>query len=298
MLDELRHLLAIAEHGTFTAAARAAHLSQPALSAAIHRLEEAVGARLFHRGRAGASLTAAGQALVPHALAALAAFTDGRRAVAEIEGLAAGTVRIGGGATVCTYFLPHHLARFRNLYPGLRFQVREAYPDGIRAAVDAGDIDLGVASGPGDDHWMWDELILVAAPGAPRQLGADARFVAFTEGSATRALLLHHLPDADIVMELASIATVKGNVQAGMGVALLSRAAVAADLAARRLIEVRSSVTPIVRELSLLHRGHSRLPPAAAALRQLLLDDANRNAPRRRGQAKSRRYPSSSRRRR
>src|SRR5688572_29254714 len=167
MFDELRCFLSIVENGSFTAATRPTHLSQPALSAAIRRLEESFGARLLHRGRRGAEPTAAGKALVPRARAALAAVEDGRRAVAEVEGLGAGEVRIGGGATACTYFLPAPLAAFRRRYPGVRFQVREAYPDAINTAVEAGEIDLGVVSGPGRDAWCRDELILVGPPGTP-----------------------------------------------------------------------------------------------------------------------------------
>lgn len=267
MLDELRCLLLIAEHGSFTAAARPAHLSQPALTAAIRRLEDHFGARLLHRGRRGAEPTAAGHALLPRARAALAAVEDGRRAVAEVEGLGTGEVRIGGGATVVTYFLPAPLAEFRRKHPGVRFQVREAYPDEVRRAVDAGEIDLGIVSGPGRDRWLTDELILIGPPA--HDFGPSPPFIAFQPGSATRALLERHFPKADIVMELASIAAVKGNVRAGIGLALVSRTAVAADLAAGRLAEIPSP--PISRRLSLVHRGVDRLPPAAAALRRLLL---------------------------
>ncbi|HLU66817.1 MAG TPA: LysR family transcriptional regulator [Kofleriaceae bacterium] len=271
MLDQLRCFLLIAEHGSLTAAAGPAHLSQPALSAALRRLEDELGARLFHRGRRGAEPTAAGRALIPRARAALAAVEDGRRAVAEVAGLRTGEVRIGGGATACTYFLPAPLAAFRRRHPEIRFQVREAYPDDIRAAVDAGEIDLGVVSGPGRDPWLRDELILIASPGAPPPEVATAPFIAFPPGSATRAALERRFPRADIVMELGSIASVKGNVRAGIGVALVSRAAVAGDLAAGRLVELPSPATPIRRRLSLVHRGVDRLPPAAAELRRLLL---------------------------
>ncbi|MDQ3036799.1 MAG: LysR family transcriptional regulator, partial [Myxococcota bacterium] len=58
MLDDLRNLVLVVEHGTFTEAARHAHLSQPGLTASIRRLEQRVGARLLARGRHGASLTA------------------------------------------------------------------------------------------------------------------------------------------------------------------------------------------------------------------------------------------------
>jgi DNA-binding transcriptional LysR family regulator len=282
MLDELRCLLLIVEHRSFTAAARPAHLSQPALSAAVRRLEEHFGARLLHRDRRGVEPTAAGRALLPRARAALAAVEDGRRAVAEVEGLGAGEVRIGGGATVCTYFLPDVLAVFRRRHPGVRFQLREAYPDAIHMAVEAGEIDLGVISGPGRDAWRTDELILVAPPPsrAGWSPGEAPPFIAFPPGSATRALLERHFPRADVVMELGSIAAVKGNVRAGIGVALVSRAAVAGDLAIGHLVELPSPRTPIARRLSLVHRGVDRLPPAAAALRRLLLDSAKKTAKR------------------
>jgi DNA-binding transcriptional LysR family regulator len=272
MLDELRCFLLIVEHKGLTAASRPAHLSQPALSAALRRLEDQVGSRLLHRDRRGAAPTAAGLALLPHARAALAAVEDGRRAVAEVEGLGAGEVRIGGGATVCSHFLPAPLAEFRRRHPGVRFQVREAYPDAIRAAVDAGEIDLGIVSGRGRDSWRSDEVILVGPPGEPPPPDpAAAPFIAFPPGSATRALLARRFPAADVVMELGSIAAVKSNVAAGIGVALVSRAAVKDDLEAERLVELPAPGLPIRRRLSLVHRGIDRLPPAGAALRRLLL---------------------------
>src|SRR5687767_387676 len=106
MLDVYRHFLLVAEHGTFTAASRRAHVSQPALTASIKRLEHGLDARLFDRGRHGATLTAAGHALLPHARAAIVAVAEGERAVAELERLDAGEVRVGGGQTACTYLLP------------------------------------------------------------------------------------------------------------------------------------------------------------------------------------------------
>lgn len=268
MLSELDHFLLITEHGTFTEAARLAHLSQPALTASIRRLEEDFGARLFDRGRRGAELTATGAALLPHARAVLAAVDEGRRAVAEIAGLRAGEVRIGAGATACTYLLPKIIARFRKRFPEVRVVLRELHRDHIETMVRAGDVDLGIVSGKGDELWLRDELILVASP---KLEAKSAGYVTFPEGSATRALLRQHFGEVDVVMELSGIAAVKGNVRAGIGIALLSRAAVDSDLSAGRLVEVRSRKTPIRRKLSLVHRGVERLPPAAAALREMML---------------------------
>jgi len=269
MLDELRHLALIATHGSFTEAARRAGLSQPALSASIARLEEEMGARLFFRGAGGTRLTAAGEALLPRARAALAAVEDGRRAVAEIAGLRAGEVRLGGGATVCTFFLPPVLTAFRRDHPGIVLKLREGVASEVRAAVDAGELDLGLVPSSDDgEPWLTDELIVVAAPGID---ASTAPFVTFSPGYSTRQLLERHIPGARVVMELSGVAAVLAFVRAGVGVSLVSRVAVAADLERGALVEARRPETPIRRELALIHRGVERLSPAAAAVRRRLL---------------------------
>ena len=228
-----------------------------------------MGGRLLTRGRHGVQLTEAGRALVPHARAALAAVEEGRRAVAEVTGLQRGEVRIGGGATACTYLLPPYVARFRADHPGIRFVLRELRPDDLEDALAAGTVDLGVVTGPGQAPWLDDELVLVGPPGAT---GHGGPFVSFPPGSTTRSLLLKHIPDADIVMELSGIAAVKSNVRAGVGLALLSRSAVANDLADGRLVRVPHPATPVRRSMSLRHRGEARLSPATAALIRVLLE--------------------------
>jgi DNA-binding transcriptional LysR family regulator len=269
MIDSLRQVLLIIEHGTFTAAARQAHLSQPALSASIQRLEQDLGARLFHRGRQGAELTAAGAALLPHARAVLAGVQDARRAVAQIAGLETGRVRLGAGATYCTYVLPPLLLDFRRRFPGLQLRLREAHDHTLRQAIAAGDLDLAVVPGPGGEPWRIDELILVGRPGSRLQGSA---FVTFAKPSPTRAWLDRLFPDAEIAMELASIAAVKGNVREGIGLALVSRSAVKRDLADGRLIVIPHQATPVRRQMVLLHRGLDRLSPAAQALREALIE--------------------------
>jgi DNA-binding transcriptional LysR family regulator len=270
MFDALRHFLLIVEHGTFTEAARRAHLSQPALSASIRRLEQHFGAQLLSRGRKGSELTAAGAALVPRARAALAAVGDGERAVAEVAELHAGEVRIGGGATVCTYFLPPYLAAFRRAHPRITFRVREATADDVVAALHDGELDLGLVTSDLGEPWRDDELVLIAAPGVDAEA---APFVTFAHGTTTRALLDATFPGAHIVMELNSIAAVKAHVRVGLGKALVSRVAVETDLALRRLVLVPDVRTPVRRTLRVLHRGLDRLTPAAAALRELLFSD-------------------------
>src|SRR5688572_31046717 len=186
MLEPLRHFTLVAEHRTFTAAARHALVTQPALTASIQRLEAQMGARLFTRGPGGSVLTAAGEALLPRARAALAAIEEGRRAVAEVVGLSVGSVRLGAGATVCTFYLPKTLAKFRARHPGVQILLREANPSDLLDALEAGDLDVVVLARVGEpakrarrsggdllraarsglarERWIDDELVLVASP--------------------------------------------------------------------------------------------------------------------------------------
>lgn len=290
MIEALRHFALVAQHGSFTAAARHAHVTQPALTASMQRLEVQMGARLFERGPGGASLTAAGAALLPRARAALAAIEEGRRAVAEVMGLAAGTVRIGAGATVCTYYLPRTLARFRTRHPGVQILLREANPSDLLDALEAGDLDLVILARVGGagrgkrsspdllraaraglarEKWVDDEVVLVASPGLEDT--ATAPIVTFARGATTRALTDLYFPDRAIAMELGSIAAVKANARAGVGLALVSKLAVERDVASGQLEVVASERTPIQRPFYLVHRGRDRLPPAASALHKMLV---------------------------
>ncbi len=275
MLDSLRHFLLLVEHGTFRAAAEHAHLSQPAVSASIQRLEEFVGVRLLHRGRRGARPTAAGDAFLPSARAVWVAVEEGKRAALDIAELRAGEVTVGAGATACTYLLPAALARFRKRHPHVRILLLERTTAEAIDALARGELDLAIVSeleqeSVVGDKWRDDRLILVAGP--TLEDVEHAPHLTFRQGATTRTIFDRVFPDAEIAMELGSIAAVKGNVRAGIGVALVSENAVEEDLRRGKMVEVPHPQTPIPREFRILHRGLERLPPAAAALRELLLD--------------------------
>lgn len=269
MMDELRHFLLVAEHGTFTAAARHAHLSQPALTASIRRLEELMAARLFDRDRRGAVLTRAGEALMPRARAALGAVKEGQRAIAELESLAAGEVRIGAGSTACSHYLPAVVAEFHRRHPRIRFVLREVVPDVAVDLLAEGEIDLAVITDKQGERWYDDPLVLVGRPGVDAK---TAPHIAFRPGANNRTLLDRHFPGADVVMELGSLEGILAHARAGVGIALVSRHAAGPDLASGALVELADRRTPVSRTLRIVHRGVERLPPAAAAFRALMLE--------------------------
>ena len=288
MIDELRHLVFVERLGTLTAAARAAHLSQPALTASIQRLEAYFDADLLERGRRGATLTSAGAALLPHAQAVLSALDDGRRAVEEVAGLKRGEVRLGAGATACTYLLPPTLGRYRRAFPGIRFLLRETTTDEAVAALHRAELDLAVVTHADGEPWREDPFILVRAPDLEVDDIDAAPFITFLPGTTSRYLLDRYFPDAHVVMELSSIAAVKGHVAEGIGVSLISQAAATRDLEQGRLVEVPDPRVPVMRQLSILHRGAARLTPAAAAFLAMLQEDGRRASDARRAAAGSR----------
>lgn len=274
MIDEMRHFLLVVEHGTFTEAARRARLTQPSLSASIARLELALGARVLERGRHGAAPTAAGEALIPRAREAIAAVERAAQAVADVCGLRAGEVRLAAGATVCAYYLPAVLKRFREKNAGVAIRLREMNSSDCLDALHEGTVDLALlAGGAAGERWRDDPLVLVGPPGATLE---GAAFVTFPRGANSRAMLDRLFPDAPIAMELSSIATMKAHLRSGMGVALLSRAAVEYDLANGRLALIEDPRVPVSRSLRIVHRGVDRLSPAASALRTVLRDEVRR----------------------
>lgn len=277
MLDLLRYFLLVCEERSITKAAKRARVTQPAMSSAMARLEEEMGSPLFVRDRGGVAPTSAGEALIPRAKAVLAAVEDARRAVEEVRDARTGRVRVGGGATVCAYYLPPVLAAYRAQHPSVKLLVREGTSEATREAVLAGELDLGIITIEHGEFWRDDEMILVAAPDADVR---RAPMVTFPKGATIREAVDRHFPGSEIVMELSGIASVIEHAVQGLGVALVSRVSVEDALADGSLVEVKDPRTPVVRPLKIIHRGLERLSPAAAALRKLLL--ASRAVKRRR----------------
>lgn len=269
MLDPLRYFVGVARRGTLTAAAREVGVSQPALTTALRRLEAQLETTLFVRGRKGAELTASGRALLPHAERAIGALESGVRAVREVEGLTQGEIRVAAGATVCTYVLPPVIARFRKKHPGIRFAVTESTHDEALSALERSEVDLAIVGSRHGEALLVDEMILVASP--TLEVRADTPVVAFRPGGSTRALSDRYLSARPLAMELGSVSAVLANVEAGGGIALVSRVAAARGLARGTIVEVADPRMPVSRTLRLVHRGRALLSPAAAAFRRALL---------------------------
>ncbi|WP_432565386.1 LysR family transcriptional regulator [Kineococcus sp. SYSU DK003] len=141
-LRALEHFVAVVDEGGFTRAAERLLVAQPGVSAQIRNLERELGQALFVRHARGATLTAAGQAALPHARAALAAAAAVADGVAELAGLLRGTLRVGMLSSSNGMDMPELLSEFRRRAPHVEVSVTEDDAATLLAAVRAGTLDV------------------------------------------------------------------------------------------------------------------------------------------------------------
>lgn len=252
-LDQLRIFIAVAERRHVTRAAAALGLAQSAASAAIASLETRYGLKLFQRAGRGIELTEAGALFLIEAQAVVARADAAGRVLADLAGLARGTLRVEASQTIASYWLPRHIVAFRRAHPGIDVKLTIANSTQVAAAVREGGADLGFVEGMVDDSALTstevarDQLIVVAPPDHPWAAGgpveaaalSSAEWVMREPGSGTRSVFEDALtamgiaPRAlNVVLELPSNEAVRAAVEAGMGAAALSASAVASSLEA------------------------------------------------------------------
>ncbi len=144
-LHLLRQAQALMAHGTFSRAAAALHLSQPALSQGIKELEEQVGLQLFVRSRSGLELTDFGRVFMQHAEELVAGAADLEREVALAKGLATGELSAGAGPYVMETLAPTCVPAFVAAHPGVRLRILMDSPSTLARLVRTRALDLGIA---------------------------------------------------------------------------------------------------------------------------------------------------------
>ena len=255
-LEQLRIFVAVAEREHMTHAAEALNMTQSAASAAIAALEARHCVKLFDRLGRRIALTSAGKSFLVEAKALLARAFAAEQALADLAGLKTGALTLAASQTIGNYWLPPRLSRFVELYPGVSIKLHIGNTEEVAALAAAGEVDLGFVEGEVDEPALAirpideDELILVAAPGrAPpsdrldAQWLAQAPWVAREKGSGTRTSIEAALQNfgvatsaRNIVLELPSNEAVRAAVEAGSGLAAMSRLVVSASIKAGSLV--------------------------------------------------------------
>jgi DNA-binding transcriptional LysR family regulator len=273
---------AVAKHLSFTKAAEALFMTQPAVTFQIRQLEEHFNTRLFDRAHGRITLTPAGAMALEYAERILNLSSELDTRLKEMSGQVAGPLLIGASTTIAEFLLPQVLGEFKTRFPAVVPRLFVANSEAVQGRIVERTLDLGFIEGESHlpslvtDVCCDDELRVVCAPShplakltsvAPRALMEHA-YVSREPGSGTREVIDTFLqkagvqPDSlQVVMELGSPEALKGLVATGLGFAIMSRAIAALEVKLGRLVQVPLS-PPLIRHLSVVYpkeRFHSRL---------------------------------------
>lgn len=259
---------------SFTKAAEALHMTQPAVTFQVRQLEEYFNTRLFDRTHNRISLTEAGHAVFASADRIFELYAEMENSVRGITGEISGALTIGASTTIAEYMLPTLLGDFKERYPDVTIHLKVSNTEGIVSMVENNAIDLGIVEAPVPNKNLVvelckeDHLTAIVPPGHP--LAAcetvdvphllEYPFICREEGSGTREVIIDYLqlqPACNsvlkIAMELGSPEAIKGAVEAGMGVSVVSGTTIQKELKLGTLVALQLD-PPLRRPFSFVHQ--------------------------------------------
>ncbi len=229
----------VAEHGSFSQAAEALHISQPAISKRISALETQLGGVLFDRVGRQVLLTQAGDTLLPHAHRVLREIEDGRRALSSLSGDVQGTLSLGISHHIGLHRLPLVLREYVRRYPAVEFDMHFVESEQACAGVARGTLELALVTLPDEgselqalEVWPDPMRVVVAAdhPLALQDRVGSADLNAFPVILPDRQTFTWRLIDAEllargikarVLLTTHYLETIKSLVGIGMGWSVL-----------------------------------------------------------------------------
>ena len=262
-LRQLQYLKLLAEHGSFSRAAEAAHVTQPTLSAGVQELEKILGAPVVDRARAGVILTPIGEEAVSRASDILARAEDLVQAAKSAGQPLSGRFRLGVIPTIAPFLLPKALPALRTRFPKLKLFLREDQTLKLIAALKAGALDVALIALPYDTQGLetavvGEDELMAALPANHALLGqgaisperlADAGIILLEDGHCLREHVLANCgieppkPNDEGTFTATSLPTLVQMVGSGLGVSFLPAMAVEAGLAEDAPISIRPVAT-------------------------------------------------------
>jgi molybdate transport repressor ModE-like protein len=284
-LDRLRTLLAVADLGSFAAAAKALHLAPPTVTLHVAQLEERLGARLLHRAPGGVTATSAGELLTARARRLLAEADDLLQTVQRQIASRGGRVRLGASTGALAHLLPRALEALAARHPQIDVQVAVLTSEEALARLAAGSLDIGIVALPQPAQrglrmqpWRRDPVLAFVPAGwnpprhvspawlAARPLIANDRGTRLSRQTAEWFAAAGERPQARI--ELNFNDAMKSLVAAGYGAALLPHEAGAPAPDAR--IRMRPLRPALSRALGIAHRARPEDDATQATLQALM----------------------------
>lgn len=298
---QLHIFYTVAEKGSFSAAAQALHMTQPAVTMQIQSLEDYFGTKLLHRSTKKIELSEAGRTLLPHAKRSVELVRQTDEAMSAFTQKLQGRLQLGASLTIGEYVLPRMLGPFAKQYPDISIVMKVMNTTQIMDEILKHQLNFGLIEAPVNhpdmivEPVMQDELKLIVPAG--HDLAGRGKvnledvmnypFVLREEGSGTRQVMEGQLQkkkidpsDMNVVMELGSTGAVKSAVEAGVGITMLSPSSVQHELALGlvHIVDIRG--LEFKRQFYAIHLKSSLLPLSAVAflgyLRQQELEQGER----------------------
>jgi len=287
-MGQLEYFSRVVQEKSFSKAADKVFRTQPAVSIAIRRLEEEIGLALLDRTQKAPVLTEAGQIVYDYAQRILALRDQVSEAIAEMQSLKRGRIRVGANESTSLYLLPELILKYREQHPEVKVEIFRHVSSRLPREVLERSIDFALtASEPADRDidafpLLKDELVLIMSPKHPlagrssvkiKELGKES-FIAHNVKSGSRVKVIEAFArqhtSLNISLELATIETIKRFVQKRVGLAFVPRMCVREELDRGVLVSVPVRGLTHNRTLWAAHRRGANFSPAAAAFLQLL----------------------------
>ncbi len=286
-ITQLRTFLAVAKRGNLTKAALDLHLSQPAVTRQLQRLEQWCGLPLFERQGKTSHLSEAGQALLSHADQIMQTMENCERALSDLRSGGHGRLVLGAGVTTTAYTLPSLIQQYKQRLPNIELSIQTGTTQEILQLVLDRQVDLGFVTSPikhadcVSRPLYSDRIVLVSDATLPfagisislREL-AELPLILYTP-SGFRDFVENALNQAKVqpkvAMELDNIEGIKRMVAADVGYAFVPRSAVLEELLNGRLAEVPVRGLPaLLRQTSLIRLRHAVSRPSVNAFLDVL----------------------------
>ena len=284
--SQLQGFVAVAERGSFRAAADHINLSSPALSRRIEKLETILGARLFNRTTRDVELTPLGRVFLERARTALDDLESAMLGISDIASHRGGRVTVACVPSAALYFLPTVISSFSRRYPGIRVRLVDGSMNQVLQSVLSGESDFGI----GFMNTLVPEITFESIHDDPFVLAMprehplarrkavnwaeleNESLITVARSSGNRQLLDDSLTKAGLnpsfAFEVSHVATLLGMVEAGLGLAAVPRMALSTTHATLLGLPLRQPQT--VRRVGLLSRHGVSLRPAAEMFHQHL----------------------------
>jgi len=289
-LRQLKVFESVARHLSFSRAAEDMHLSQPAVSIQVKKLEDHAGLPLFEQLGKKIHLTPAGVEMLHSSRIIIQQFKEVEEAMAQFKGVAGGKLNVAV-ISAGDYFLPRLLVEFARRHSGVTLDFGVCNREELLGQLNDNLTDLAIMVRPPlgldtvSEPFAPHPYVVVAAPDHPLAgkkriaLSRLARepFVVREKGSDTWNSMEEgfgtHLADLNIAMEIKSTETIKQAVMAGMGVSFLSAHTISRELQVGSLSVLDVQGFPLMLHWYVVHRRNKRLTPVAQAFKGFLMSD-------------------------